>query len=428
MVESPAAEVEFREAHQATGSNAGGFFVAPDIIAAPPIDAPPASFYSCPMIQRTCGWNTNGQKQAETAIKRHTKDMQHAMTGLAGLDQRSRDIFRQLVETYLETGEPVGSRTVSRAMPRALSPASVRNVMSDLEEAGLLFAPHTSAGRMPTDLGLRFFVDALLDLGQVAARERARIEARMAAGNRSKTLRDRLNETSSLLSGLSHCAGVVVAPKLNARLKHIEFVSLAPGKALVVLVGEDGTVENRAVNVPANLPVSSFIQASNYLNARFSGSTIEEVELFVRNELDVLTRELDLLTARMVEAGIATWSGGENQDDKRLIVRGQANLIGNLTAIEDLERIRRLFEDLEEKKDLVKLLGLAEKAEGVRIFIGSENKLFSLSGSSMIVAPYKDSEQNIVGVLGVIGPTRLNYGRIIPMVDYTAQVMGRLLS
>ena len=350
------------------------------------------------------------------------------LPGVAGLDQRSRDIFRRLVDTYLETGEPVGSRTIARILPSSLSPASVRNVMMDLEDAGLIFSPHTSAGRVPTQLGLRFFVDAVMEVGSMTKDERARIDAQMAASNRQRRLEDVLGEATTMLSGLSHCAGVVVAPKLNARLKHIEFVNLGPGRALVIIVGEDGSVENRVIEVPPGLPPSALVQATNYLSARFQGKTIDEVQRFVRDEMEKLRRELDEISARIVAAGIGQWSGESDPDDKTLIVKGQANLLDNATAVDDLERIRKLFEDIENKKELVQLLGAADVGEGVRIFIGSENRLFSLSGSSIIVAPYRNAEEKIVGVMGIIGPTRMNYARIIPMVDYTAKAIGRLIS
>ncbi|MCA3560207.1 MAG: heat-inducible transcriptional repressor HrcA [Aestuariivirga sp.] len=350
------------------------------------------------------------------------------LSGIAGLDQRSRDIFRRLVDTYLATGEPVGSRTISRILPQNLSPASVRNVMMDLEDAGLIFSPHTSAGRMPTEQGLRFFVDAVMEVGAMPTDERAKIDAQIAASNRQRRVEDLLGEATTLLSGLSHCAGVILAPKMNARLKHIEFVNLGPGRALVILVGEDGSVENRVIEVPRGLPPSTLAQASNYLSARFQGKTIDEVQRFVRDEMAQLRTELDEISARVVEAGIGQWSGEGDSEDKTLIVRGQANLIENATAAEDLERIRKLFEDIENKKELVQLLGAAEMGEGVRIFIGSENRLFSLSGSSIIVTPFRNSEEKIVGVMGIIGPTRMNYARIIPMVDYTAKAIGRLLT
>jgi heat-inducible transcriptional repressor len=354
------------------------------------------------------------------------KPVDEKLAGIAGLDQRSRDIFRRLVDTYLETGEPVGSRTISKVLPNTLSPASVRNVMMDLEDAGLIHSPHTSAGRMPTEMGLRFFVDSLLEVGAISETERARIDAQIRATNRSRKVEDVLGEASMLLSGLSQCAGVVLAPKLAVRLKHIEFVNLAPGRALVILVGEDGGVENRVIDVPAGLPPSAFMRATNYLSAHAQGKTLAELQLLIAQELGSLRKELDDVSVRLVQDGLAVWSG-EDSADRALIVRGQANLLDNAAAV-DLDRMRKLFEDIENKKDLVDLLGNAEQAEGVRIFIGSENRLFSLSGSSLVAAPLKNEQEKIVGVLGIIGPTRLNYARIIPMVDYTAKVVGKLLS
>ena len=349
-----------------------------------------------------------------------------SLSTLAQLDERSREIFRQIVESYLATGEPVGSRNLSRLLPMTLSPASIRNVMHDLEEAGLIFAPHTSAGRLPTESGLRFFVDALMQFGDLAEAERNAIEAQVAASGAERSLETVLADASQLLSGMSRGAGVVLTSKSNARLKHVEFVRLEPEKALVVLVSEDGQVENRIVPIAPGLPPSALVEASNFLNARIRGRTLAEARLELQQGLAVARAELDELTQKLVEAGLASWSGGD-PSDRRLIVRGQANLLGDLKAIEDLERIRLLFDDLESKRDLVDLLDRAETAEGVRIFIGSENKLFSLSGSSMIVAPYRDGQSRIVGVLGVIGPTRLNYARIVPMVDYTAKVLSRLI-
>ena len=346
---------------------------------------------------------------------------------LAQLNDRSREIFRQIVESYLTTGEPVGSRNLSRLISMTLSPASVRNVMSDLENLGLIWAPHTSAGRLPTELGLRFFVDALMEIGEVSDQERRAIEAQVAAAGAAKPLDAMLNEASGLLSGLTRAAGVVLTDKSNVRLKHIEFVRLEPERALVVLVAEDGTVENRVLNLPPGLPTSALTEATNFLNARVRGRTLADA----RNELEAALvagqAEVDQLTQRIVSAGLASWSGGDTEE-RRLIVRGHANLLDDLKALDDLERVRLLFDDLETKRGLIDLLGRAERAEGVRIFIGSENKLFSLSGSSTIIAPYHDSAGRIVGVLGVIGPTRLNYARIIPMVDYTAKVVSRMLS
>ncbi len=349
-------------------------------------------------------------------------------TGLAGLDQRSRDIFRNIVDTYLATGEPVGSRTISKTLEGQLSPASIRNVMMDLEETGLVYSPHTSAGRMPTEAGLRFFVDALLEVNAIDEKERAHIDAEVKASNRQRRTEDVLGEASTMLSGLSQCASVVMSPKFNARLKHIEFVNLSPGRALVILVSEEGSVENRLIDVPPGLPASVFMRATNYLSALAQGRSIDEVQRHVAEEMQTSRRELDELSAKLVASGLAVWSGSNDVDSKNLIVRGQANLLESQVAAADLERIRQLFDDIESKKDLVEILGLAEKGEGVRIFIGSENRLFSMSGSSLVVAPFKNREEKIVGVLGIIGPTRLNYARIIPMVDYTAKMVGHLLS
>jgi heat-inducible transcriptional repressor len=345
---------------------------------------------------------------------------------LVQLNDRSRDIFRHIVESYLSTGEPVGSRNISRLIPVPLSPASVRNVMSDLERLGLIYAPHTSAGRLPTELGLRFFVDALMEIGALTEDDRRSIEAQVAARGPDKSMEAVLTEASALLSGLTHAAGVVLTAKSNVRLKHIEFVRLEPERALVVLLAVDGQIENRVLSLPSGLPSSALIEAGNFLNARIRGKTLDEVRGELERALEASRAELDELTQRVIAAGLASWSGGESEE-RKLIVRGHANLLDDLKALADLERVRLLFDDLETKRGVADLLGRAEQAEGVRIFIGSENKLFSLSGSSTIIAPYKDGAGRIIGVIGVIGPTRLNYARIVPMVDYTARLVGRML-
>jgi heat-inducible transcriptional repressor len=349
-----------------------------------------------------------------------------ALSDLQKLNERSRTIFRQIVESYLATGDPMGSRNLARHLPMTLSPASIRNVMSDLEHLGYIYAPHTSAGRLPTEAGLRLFVDGVLEIGDLTDEERRQIEAQIGV-KREKSLQQVLSEAGEMISGLSHCAGLVISDRQVGKLKHIEFVQLEPGKALVILVGDDQSVENRVIALPAGLPPSSLTEAANYLNARIRGLTLGEAKARVEAELASAKAELDQLTQKIVEAGLATWSGALGEQ-KSLIVRGQANLLKDVDGLENLARIRQLFDDLEAKRDLVQLLGLAERGEGVHIFIGSENKLFSLSGSSLIVAPFQDKQRQIVGVLGVIGPTRLNYARIIPMVDYTAKLVGRLLT
>jgi heat-inducible transcriptional repressor len=349
----------------------------------------------------------------------------NAKAAYAELDQRSRDIFRRIVEGFLDSGEPMGSRNISKILPVSLSAATVRNVMQDLEDAGLIFAPHVSAGRLPTEHGLRLFVDSILEIGDVSAEDRAAIEAQLRGRGTGRSFDDALAEATTLLSGVSRGAGVVVTSKSNKRLKHIEFVRLDATQALVVLVADDGSVENRLVPLPPGLPASALVEASNYLCHRLRGRTLAEVSAEIARNRAAMEAEISELTARLVESGLA--SAASEAGETRLIVRGQANLLDNLTALADLERVRRLFADLEREKDVIELLNRAEAGDGVRIFIGSENKLFSLSGSSMIAAPFRDSTQKIVGVVGIIGPTRLNYARIVPMVDYTAKVMGRLL-
>lgn len=347
----------------------------------------------------------------------------HDKAVIQSLDERSREIFRHIVEGYLETGAPVGSRTISRRLHTALSPASVRNTMSDLEELGLLYSPHTSAGRMPTEVGLRLFIDGFLEIGDLTDDERASIDGHCVAVGRNYT--DMLTQASDMLSTLSGYAGLVTVPKNDQPLKHLEFVSLAPDKALVVMVTVGGVVENRLIALPPGLPPSSLEEAGNYLSERLRGSTITEAREAILKEIEEHQAQLDALASQVVEAGLADWAGGDGSS--RLIIRGSGRLLEDVQAIEDLERVRRLFNDLETKSDLVNMLDLTGEGEGVRIFIGSESKLFSLSGSSMIVAPFSDSNQQIVGSIGVIGPTRLNYARIIPMVDYTARVIGKLI-
>ncbi len=340
------------------------------------------------------------------------------------MNERSRKIMRQIVEAYVETGTAVGSRTLSRRLELPLSPATIRNVMADLEELGLLYAPHTSAGRLPTEAGLRLFVDGLLEIGNLAEGDRSHIESQCAAMGRSP--QQVLEEASNLLSGLSSCAGLVVAPTHEETLRHIEFVSLGPGRGLVVLVSDSGMVENRVIDIPLGMPPSAMIEASNFLSAKLVGRTLAEAHREIGAEIQKHRAELDALTEKVIEAGLATWSDAGG-DGGVLIVRGQSNLLGDITALADLEQIRALFEALETKETLIRLIELTDTADGVQIFIGAENELFALSGCSMIISPYQNRQEQIVGAIGVIGPTRMNYARIIPMVDYTAKLVGRLL-
>ncbi|MAY65715.1 MAG: heat-inducible transcriptional repressor HrcA [Rhodospirillaceae bacterium] len=338
------------------------------------------------------------------------------------LNDRSRQIFREIVESFVETGEPVGSRTLARRLPVTLSPATVRNVMADLEDMGLLFSPHTSAGRLPTETGLRLYVDGLLEVGNLTEAERASIKSQCAGT--ANSVEGLLAQATQTLSGLAHCASLVLAPKTESPLKHIEFVHLSPGRALVILVTESGVVENRIMEIPADLPASALVQATNYLSAKLVGRSISDAYDGIMNELESQRAQLDELTARLVEGGLATWAGGDTGPGGSLIVRGQAHLLEDVNLVTDLERIRSLFSALETKEQMLKILSMADRADGVQIFIGADNTLFNVSGCAMVVRSYRNEQQQIIGAVGVIGPTRMNYSRIIPMVDYTADLIG----
>ncbi|MGB3688713.1 MAG: heat-inducible transcriptional repressor HrcA [Jannaschia helgolandensis] len=343
---------------------------------------------------------------------------------LSEMNDRSREVFRRVVEGYLGTGDPVGSRTLTRAMSEQVSAATIRNVMQDLEILGLLQAPHISAGRIPTQAGLRMFVDGLLE-AHLGDDDRDRIEA--SVGTSEDDVTAMMDRVGSALSGITKGASLVLAPKREAPIKHIEFVSLAPDRALVVLVFADGHVENRIFVPPAGQTPSSIREAANLLNALIEGRTISDLQNLMQREVNERRREIDVLAHDLIEKGLAAWEN-EGERSERLIVRGRSHLLEHGGDDEQLERIRTLFDDLERKRDITEFLSLTEDGEGVRIFIGSENKLFSLSGSSLVVSPYMNADRKIVGAVGVIGPTRLNYGRIVPIVDYTAQLVGRMLS
>ncbi len=344
---------------------------------------------------------------------------------LSEMNDRSREVFRRVVEGYLDTGDPVGSRTLTRDFSEKVSAATIRNVMQDLEYLGLLDSPHVSAGRIPTQLGLRMFVDGLLEVRDLDAQDREKLNATL--GSNEQDVGSMLDRVGSALSGVTHGASIVLAPKHEAPIKHIEFVSLAPDRSLAVLVFADGHVENRIFNPPPGQTPSSMREAANFLNSLAEGRTISELRSVMATEMKRRKAELDVLAQEMVNSGLAIWEN-QGEQNERLIVRGRSNLLESGTASEDLDRIRNLFDDLERKRDIVEFLELAENADGVRIFIGSENKLFSLTGSSLVVSPYMNADRKIVGAVGVIGPTRLNYGRIVPIVDYTAQLVGKMIS
>ena len=347
------------------------------------------------------------------------------------LNARSREVFRQVVDAYVATGEPVGSRTIARRLDEQISPATIRNVMADLEDAGLLFAPHTSAGRLPTDAGLRLYVDGLLEVGNLTEEERREIEGQCAV--RGRSIEGVLSDASTALSALSRHAGIVTAPINERPFRHIEFVPLSPGRALVIVVSDNGIVENRVIDVPLGMSVATLVEAGNYLTARLAGRSFADARASILEEIDQHRSQLDALTQKVVSAGLGTWSDDPvRRDGGFLIVRGHAKLLEDVTNLADLERIRSLFEMLDARRSILRLVELTQAARGLQIFIGAENELFDLSGCAMIVAPYTSPDTagqgaTVLGAIGVIGPTRMNYARIIPLVDYTARVVSRLL-
>ena len=339
------------------------------------------------------------------------------------LNHRSRLVLKTLVDAFMATGEPVGSRVIAEMLGLSLSSATIRNVMADLEGQGLLHAPHISAGRVPTDAGLRFFVDGILEIGNLGADEKASIATQCAAQGRN--LADVLSRATETLAGLSQCAGLVLAPKTDRPLRQIEFVNLSPGRVLVVLVTEDGLVENRVIEAPLGLDIGTLTMAANYLNRRLAGRRLSDAQHEIEDDIRLRRAELDELTGKLVAAGLAVWSG--MPEPASLLIRGQARLLEDVTALEDIERVRQLFDTLETEETMARLLTAANRAEGVQIFIGADNTLFAHAGCSVIVAPYKNTQEQVVGAIGVIGPLRMNYARIIPMVDFTAKLVERLM-
>lgn len=345
------------------------------------------------------------------------------MPSFLELNTRSLEIFKQIVEAYVETGEPIGSRTISRRLPMNLSPATIRNIMADLEEAGLLYAPHTSAGRLPTDEGLRFFVNGLLQVGCLSDFEKNEIESR--CHTTGKSFNEVLEEATSTLSGLSKCAGLVMSPKFDAPIKHIEFVPLSSKRALLILITQDGLVENRVIVLEEAVSSSVLVEATNFMNARLAGRTLTEAKMLIEQELALDQVDLDVLSSKIVSQGIAMWNDSENKGS--LIIKGQAHLLSEVNVVEDVEKIRHLFTMLDTKQAVKGLLEASIKAEGVQIFIGAETPLFDSSGCSLVIAPYHNAEEKLIGAIGVVGPSRMNYGKIIPLVDYTAKIVSRLL-
>ena len=344
-----------------------------------------------------------------------------------GLKPRAFEIFNALVTAYLESGQPIGSKTLAQRLRHDLSPASIRSNMSDLEQAGLLYAPHTSAGRVPTETGLRIFVDGLMEYSpDLVTEDRMSIDGECAVRNIS--VDELLEKTSRTLSGLSRCASLVLSPASNAQLQHFEFVPLGENRALAVLVRMDGKVENRLIDLPPGVPQSALVRASNYMNARLSGRDLTAATGLIRNEIAAQRAELDEVSQRLVEAGVGLWAGNGAADEAVLVMRGQANLLDDIQAGDELDTIRQLFDELEARENALRLLDATTEGDGVKIFIGAENKLFVNTGCALVIAPYHDSKQNVIGAIGVLGPRHMNYARIIPMVDYTSRAIAAILS
>lgn len=344
------------------------------------------------------------------------------MTSVPELTGRARDVFRLVVESYLGDGMPVGSRTIADTGRMALSPASIRSVMQELEELGLLAAPHTSAGRLPTEVGLRLFVDGMMQVAEPTAEERAAIEARVSEPG---PVEDALAAASAALSGLSACAGLVLVPPHEARARQFSFVPLSLNQALLVLVSDDGAIENRVIDLPRGMTPAALTEAGNFMTARLGGRTLAEASRLIEHEITAARGALDSASQALIRQGLADWTTDASHRTV-LIVRGTANLIDSATSA-DLDRVRLLLEEIEGKQEIARLLENAREGLATKIFIGAENNLFALSGSSVIAAPYSGRDGRMIGVVGVIGPTRLNYARIVPMVDFTAQTLSRLM-
>jgi heat-inducible transcriptional repressor len=338
----------------------------------------------------------------------------------------SLEIFHELVTAYLEDGLPVGSSRLATSGKFDFSPASIRSKMSDLEDAGLLFAPHTSSGRVPTETGLRMFVNGLMEFNRnIPKEQRQSIDNECAA--RGISLNQLLDKTSKTLSGLSNCASLVLSPSSEAELQHFEFVPVGVNRALAVLVRSDGQVENRLIDLPVGVPASAMTRAANYMNAKLRNNDMEKAAKLILREIAAHKAELDELSTRLVEQGLGIWSNGTGADDAALILRGQANLLDDLQVADGLSEIRSLFDALEARENALRLLDATRDGDGVKIFIGAENKLFASTGCSLVIAPYRNANQSIIGAIGVLGPRHMNYARIIPMVDYTSKAIERVL-
>ncbi|NUR23060.1 heat-inducible transcriptional repressor HrcA [Frateuria sp.] len=338
------------------------------------------------------------------------------------LDARARRLLRTLIAQYLADGEPVGSRTLSRSSGLDVSPATIRNIMADLEEAGLVASPHTSAGRVPTPRGLRLFVDSLIELQPLPREEMARLKRELPPG--PTTTRDLLGNVSTLLSAMTHFAGVVTVPRQgDFPLRHIDFVPLPDARVLVILVFSDNQVQNRIVQLARPLDGRELEQAANYLNTHFAGLRVDDIRAHLLRELREAGSELNRLVASATELAAASFApqGGED-----VLVSGQTNLMG-YAELADLDRLRELFEAFQKKNELLQLMEVCARAPGVRLFIGEESGFAALDGCSVVTASY-GAQGRVLGAIGVIGPTRMAYERVIPVVQATAGLLSDALN
>ncbi len=339
------------------------------------------------------------------------------------LTDRTKQIFKTVVETYLETGSPSGSETVLKKAGLDISSASVRSILSNLQKEGLLFSPHTSAGRVPTEKGMRFFVDGLLEFGRISKSEKENIE--QLSASKSKSYQEVLDEASRSISGLSNYAGIVIAPKYQKNLKHLEFIRLNNTQIMSILAYENGEIENRIIEDSGKFTNSQLLQTSNYLSEKFKNKNISEIKKIIESEITSTRSNLEEISKKLVKKGIVEIEPKMN--NPYIFLHGQSKLLKDEIISKDLDQIRQLFDDIENKSTFIDILENAGKAKGVQIFIGSKNFLFKHSGLSMVMAPYKNKEQEIVGVIGVVGPTRLNYSKIVPLVDYTSKIIGKVI-
>lgn len=336
------------------------------------------------------------------------------------LDDRSRTLLKALVEHYIASGQPVGSRALSRYSGLDLSPATIRNVMADLEDAGFVTSPHTSAGRVPTARGYRFFVDSLLTVRPLEALQLGRMEGALAAGQPQQLIAS----ASQLLSGLTHFAGIVMAPRRAApRIRQIEFLNLSEKRILLIIVTADGEVQNRILLTERPYTPSELVNAANYLNQNFAGLDFDQIRSRLQAELQQLRNDISPLMQAALEAGNEALS----DDSSRYVISGEKNLLDVEELSSNMQRLRQLFDLFEEKSGLVRLLDLSHRADGVQIFIGGESGIAPLDECSVVTAPYEVNGQ-VVGSVGVIGPTRMAYERVIPIVDITARLLSSALT